>query len=68
MAHTRKSLASKVAATVVIGGTLSLAGVAAALPASAATTSSPSHASVLTHISSTHPNKYPPCDVTINCY
>ena len=61
MAHTRKSLASRVTATVVIGGALSLAGLTVASPAGAATTSSASHASTLTPTIGAHANKYPWC-------
>jgi hypothetical protein len=63
MAYTRKSLAS-VAATAVIGGALSVAGLVVASPASAVTSSSASH-SVVTNIAPAHPNKLPPlCDET----
>jgi hypothetical protein len=50
----RKAMVKRVAATAVLGGTLTLAGVAGASPASALTTSSASHASVLTNITPTH--------------
>jgi len=51
MAHPQQSLTRRIAAIAVIGGMLSLTGVAVASPASAATTKA----------SSVHPNKYPPC-------
>ena len=61
MAFVRTSLASRVAAAVLIGGALSLAGVVVASPAGAATTSSTTHASMLTNISSAHPDVKDPC-------
>jgi len=61
MADIRKSLVSRVTAAAVIGGTLSLAGVVVASPASAATTSSASQASVL-NIAPAHTLEAPICD------
>lgn len=61
----RKTLVKRVAATAVIGGSLSLVGMAAASPASAATTASASHASVLTNVTPAQPGVYDP--PTVNC-
>lgn len=56
----RKTLVKRVAATAVIGGSLSLMGMAAASPASAATIASSSHSSVLTNITPAQPGVYVP--------